>query len=127
MMRKQHSILLTCLTGMVLAACQFAAPATATTDIQATITTEMKNDAQIKLSDRGKTFSYHITDRFTVFLDDTQYPVQDLLCTPDGIIGYISNGSLGGLSHYPIMFEALAEGTCRLEDHDFQVEIQVRP
>jgi hypothetical protein len=113
-------------------ACRASAPATATPipstpDIHATITTEMKNNAQIKPSDNGKTFTYHLTDRFTVFLDDTKYPVKDLACTPDGIIGYVSNGSLGGLNNYPVMFEAVAEGTCRLEDHDFHVDIHIEP
>jgi hypothetical protein len=85
----------------------------------------MKNNAQIKLSDNGKTFSYHLTDRFSVFLHDIKYPVKDLTCTPDGIIGYISNGSLGGPGRYPIMFERVAEGKCRLEDHNFHVDIIV--
>jgi len=98
-----------------------------TPDSGATVTTEMKNNAQIKLSDNGKTFSYRLTDRFSVFLDDTKYPVKDLTCKPEGIIGYVSNGSLGGPGHYPIMFEAVAEGTCRLEDHDFYIDIVVQP
>ena len=87
----------------------------------------MKSDAQIKLSDSGKTFSYHLTDRFSVFLDDIKYPVKDLTCKPDGRIGYVSNGSLGGPGHYPIMFEAVSEGQCQLEDHDFHVDILIKP
>src|SRR5215216_2258274 len=98
---------------IILSACQAATPAPQPTpDIHATITAEMKNNAQIKLSDSGKTFNYHLTDRFTVFLDDTDYPLKDIACTPEGIIGYISNGSLGGLDYYPVMFEAVAEGEC---------------
>jgi hypothetical protein len=117
---------------LFLSACRASAPATATPipptpDIHATITTEMKNNAQIKPSDNGKTFTYHLTDRFTVFLDDTKYPVKDLVCAPEGIIGYVSNGSLGGLDNYPVMFEAVGEGTCRLEDNDFHVDIRIEP
>ena len=114
---------------ILLSACQGATvtPVPSTPDIHATITTEMKNNAQIKPGDNGKTFTYRLTDRFTVFLDDTKYPVKDLACAPEGIIGYVSNGSLGGLDHYPVMFEAVAEGTCRLEDHDFHVDIVVNP
>ena len=112
---------------ILLTACQAAAspPLQSTPDIHATITTEMKNNAQIKLSDNGKTFTYHLTDRFSVYLDDTDYPVQELVCTPDGIIGYVSNGSLGGLGNYPVMFEAVAEGQCSLDDRDFHVDILV--
>ena len=112
---------------IVLSGCQPASPTQSTPDSGATITAEMKNEAQIKLSDYGKLFSYRLTDRFSVFLDDTTYPVKDLSCKPDGIIGYVSNGSLGGPGGYPIMFEAVAQGTCRLEDHDFHVEIVVEP
>jgi len=134
MLRKYNGLLLSCFLVSLLSGCQAgratAVPSTpirSTPDIHATIATEMKNNAQIKLSDNGKMFSYHLTDRFTVFLDDTKYPVKDLECTPEGIIGYVSNGSLGGLDHYPIMFEAVAEGTCRLEDHDFHADIVVSP
>ena len=127
MIQKSLSLLLICIGLTFVSACQTAPPVASTPNIGATINTEMKNDAQIKLSDYGKTFSYHLTDRFSVFLDDTKYPVNDLICTPDGIIGYVSNGSLGGPGHYPIMFEAVADGQCRLEDHDFHVNIVVKP
>jgi hypothetical protein len=114
---------------ILLSACQGArvTPVPSTPDVHATITTEMKNNAQIKPSDNGKRFTYHLTDRFSVYLDDTNYPVQELVCTPDGIIGYVSNGSLGGLGHYPVMFEAVAEGQCSLDDRDFHVDILVIP
>ena len=115
---------------ILLSACQAAAsppPPQSTPDIHATITTEMKNNAQFKLSDNGKTFTYHLTDRFSVYLDDTDYPIRELVCAPDGIIGYVSNGSLGGLGNYPVMFEAVAEGQCSLDDRDFHVDILVIP
>lgn len=127
MLRKYNASLLGSFLWIAVFACQAASPAQPTTDAGATITAEMKNSAQIKLSDHGKIFSYHLTDRFSVFLDDANYPVKDLACTPEGIIGYVSNGSLGGLNHYPIMFEAVAEGDCRLEDRDFHVDIIIRP
>ena len=112
---------------IVISACQTTTRIQPTPDNEATITAEMKNDAQIKLSDNGKLYSYHLTDRFSVFLDDTKYPVKDLTCTPDGVIGYVSNGSLGGPGRYPIIFEAVTERTCRLEDHDFHVDIIIKP
>lgn len=112
---------------ILISACQASTPVRATPDVGATVTTEQRSDANIKVSDNGKTFSYHLTDRFSVFLDDTKYPVKDLSCTPDGVIGYVSNGSLGGPGHYPIMFEAVTTGTCQLEDHDFHVDIVVEP
>jgi hypothetical protein len=114
--------------GLILvSACQTSTPVRPTPVSAATVATEQRNDGDIQLSDNGKTFSYHLTDRFSVFLDDTKDPVKDLSCTPDGVIGYVSNGSLGGPGHYPIMFEAVKEGNCRLADHDFHVDIVVEP
>ena len=127
MLRKSFCLFVIGVGLIFLSACQTATTTPPTPNARATITTEMKNDAQIKVSDNGKAFSYHLTDRFTVFLDDTRYPVKDLTCAPEGIISYVSNGSLGGPGHYPIMFEAVTAGQCRLVDHDFHVDISVKP
>ena len=127
MLRKSLYVFSIGLGLIVTSACRTSTASQPTPNLGATVTTEMQNDAQIKLSDNGKTFSYHLTDRFSVFLDDTRYPVKDLICKPEGKIGYISNGSLGGPGHYPIMFEAISEGQCRLEDHDFHVDILIQP
>ncbi len=126
-MTKKYLPVLISVVLIGVSACQTATPPQPTPDAHATITADMKSDAQIKSSDNGRTFIYHPTDRFSVFLDDVKYPVKDLTCTPDGVIGYISNGSLGGPRHYPIMFEAVTEGKCQMEDHDFHVEIIVEP
>ncbi len=112
---------------IISSTCQTATPTLAAQNDSATLTAQMKNQAQIKLSDNGRTFSYHLTDRFSVFLDDAKYPIKDLTCTPEGIIDYVSNGSLRGPGYYPIMFEAVMEGKCQLKDNDFQVEIIVKP
>jgi len=42
---------------------------------------------------------------------------------PDGLIGYISNGSIRGPQCYPIMFEAVKEGKGTLQIKDFQLSI----
>ena len=96
-----------------------------TPDIAATQAAQMQNDAQIKLSDNEKTFTYHVTDRFSIFLDDTKYPIKNLTCIPGGVIGYVSNGSFRGPNNYPIMFEAVAEGQCVLKDGIFSATIVV--
>ncbi len=127
MIKKHFPLLIIYFVLIFIPACQAATSVQSTHDNSATITTEMKDSVQIKLSDNRETFTYRLTDRFSVFLDDTKYPVKDLACIPTGIIGYVSNGSLRGPGRYPIMFEAVAEGTCRLEDHDFQANIVVKP
>ncbi len=78
----------------------------------------------ITLDDNGKTFITHVTSRFWIYLDDRIYPLRDLLNSiPEGLIGYISNGSIRGPQCYPIMFEAVREGKGLLQIKDFQLSI----
>jgi len=80
----------------------------------------------ITIEDNGKTLITHITSRFWIYLDDRIYPLRDLLNSiPEGLIGYISNGSLRGPQCYPIMFEAVREGKGLLQIKDFQLSIIV--
>jgi hypothetical protein len=81
----------------------------------------------IALSDRGRTFTFRVTDRFRVSLDPTRYPVATLKLTPAGIAGLVSNGSINGPDDYPVMFEAVRPGECLLENGDFRVRIVVEP
>jgi len=81
----------------------------------------------IVLSDGGRTFTYHVTDRFSVSLDRTRYPVTTLTLTPTGIAGLISNGSINGPEDYPVLFEAVQPGEFLLEARDFRVRIVVEP
>ena len=83
------------------------------------------SQSQLTEEDNGKTFTYTLTSRFMLFLDDEKYPLENLTCTPEGIIGYVSNGSLNGPDNYPIMFEAVQSGECLLQNGDFQVHIVV--
>jgi hypothetical protein len=91
----------------------------------ATETQRIKEQAPINLSGNGKSFSFRLTMRFIVFLDDKEYPVKDIRCTPEGIIGYVSNGSVRGPDNYPIMYEAVGVGTCTLRNKDFQAHVTV--
>ncbi len=128
MTKKHFPLLLISFVLMIVSACQTVPSTQPLTEVEsATLTAGMEKNAQIKLSDEGRTFIYHLTDRFSVFLDDTKYPVKDLTCAPDEIIDTISNGSLRGPDHYPVMFEAIAEGNCLLKDRDFHVKIDIKP
>jgi hypothetical protein len=80
----------------------------------------------ITFADSGETFVSHMTTRFCIFLDDRIYLLRDLLNSiPIGLIGYISNGSIRGLQCYPIMFEAIQEGTGVIRLKDFQLSITI--
>jgi hypothetical protein len=80
----------------------------------------------ITVNDTGKTLVLHQTSRFWIYLDDSVYPLHELLKgVPEGLIGYISNGSLRGPQCYPIMFEAVKEGKGLLKVKDFELSIIV--
>jgi hypothetical protein len=80
----------------------------------------------ITIADNGKTFTTHVTSRFWIYLDDRIYPLPDLFnAVPQGLIGYISNGSVQGPNCYPVMFEAIKEGKGLLQVKDFQLHIVV--
>ncbi len=38
--------------------------------------------ADIRLEDKGKIFTYSTTTRFSVYLDDQDYPVREMACSP---------------------------------------------
>jgi hypothetical protein len=78
----------------------------------------------ITIEDNGKTFVTHVTSRFWIYLDDRIYPLRDLLkAIPEGLIGYVSNGSIRGPQCYPVYFEAVHEGKGRLRLKDFSISI----
>jgi hypothetical protein len=87
---------------------------------------ELRQQAKIKMEDNGKTFTFAVASRFFVFLDDMNYPATELTCSPEGIIGLISNGSLRGPGLYPVMFEGAQVGKCMLTDRDFSVQIEIK-
>lgn len=82
---------------------------------------------EITADDNGKTFSYGITSRFTVILDESKYPKKNLACSPDGIVGSISNIPSVKPPLYAARFEAVTAGTCLLKDGDFSVTILITP
>jgi hypothetical protein len=84
-----------------------------------------KENADISLESNGQTYTFTWSSRFFVFLDDDKYPVQQLKCEPESVIGYISNGSFRGPDRYPIYFEATRVGECVLKNRDFNVKIIV--
>ena len=62
----------------------------------------MRENAQISLKDKGKTFTYTLTTR---------------------LFGFVSNGFLRGPGHYPVMYGASFVGECTLSVRDFWVKI----
>lgn len=80
---------------------------------------------EIRAKDSGKSFTYTVTTRFTVILDQNQYPKSDLKCQPKGVIGSISNIPEVQPPLYAARYGAVQPGTCTLKDGDFEVTIRV--
>jgi len=76
-------------------------------------------------SDKGKTFTYTVTTRFTVILDPSRYPRSELTASPDSILGDISNVPAVPRPFYAVRFETVRPGTCILQDRDFRVTIRI--
>ncbi len=78
----------------------------------------------ITAQDSGKTFTYTLTSRFVVTLDERTYLQRNLQCEPSGIIGRITNVPSAEPPLYNEQFEAVAAGTCILRDGSFNVTIR---
>ena len=80
---------------------------------------------EIREQDNGRTFTYSETSRFTVVLDSTKYPPEELKCSPDDVTGRISNSPAVSPPLYAATFEAVSGGQCVLQDRGFKVNIVV--
>lgn len=98
---------------------------TASPEEEATRAQEFRAMADITLAGNGKTYTFTYGRRFFVFLDDERYPLADLRCEPDWVMGWVSNGSFRGPTRYPVYYEATRVGRCRLVNGDFWAEIIV--
>ena len=80
----------------------------------------------ITIADSGKTYITHVTARLWIYLDDKVYPLRDLMNSiPDGLLGYVSNGSTNGPQCYPVLFETVHPGKGLIKLKDFQLTIIV--
>jgi hypothetical protein len=68
----------------------------------------------ITAADAGKVFTYVVTSRFSLLLDEAKYPYYDTACVPDTILGAIA-----GTGSY----EIFKTGQCRLQNGSFHVTI----
>lgn len=80
---------------------------------------------EIREKDNHKAFTYTLTSRFLVILDENKYPETELACSPIGIIGKVSNTPAVEPPNYAANFEAVTAGTCQLTSRGFSVTIIV--
>ncbi len=80
---------------------------------------------ELTASSTGSAFVYRLTSRFTVILDGDLYPKAELSCTPEGILGAISNIPAVQAPLYAVRYDGIAPGTCTLRDRDFFAQITI--
>jgi hypothetical protein len=76
-------------------------------------------------ADNGKTFVFGVTDRFSVVLPETSIADSLATCTPDGVIGGITNIIDAPKGERAVRFEAVAPGVCTLTWGQFSATIRV--
>ena len=83
------------------------------------------NPTEVRISDAGQTFTYHVGDKFTVFLDGDSYPQAHLSFEPGGVISLDSNAPPATAPNYAAQFVAVAPGEAVLKNGTFTVTIRV--
>ena len=83
------------------------------------------NPTEVRISDGGQTFTYHVGDKFTVLLDGNSYPQAQLSFEPGGVISLDSNAPPATAPNYAAQFVAVAPGEAVLKNGTFTVTIRV--
>lgn len=78
-------------------------------------------------ADNGKTVSYPETTRFTVTLDNQQYPSHSLqlACNPQGAISITTGMAYAPPPLYTTQYQTIAPGTCTIQDGNFTLTVTV--
>lgn len=64
-----------------------------------------------------------VGSRFSICLDENQYPLSGLVVDDECPFGDVSNLSINGPEHYPIGFEVTEVGSCEVRNGDFEVAV----
>lgn len=82
---------------------------------------------EIVASDRGKAFDFLLTSRFSIVLKESEYPPANLEldCTPENVLGQVSNVEGVPPDYYVIRYEGASLGECTIRNGPFEVTIHV--
>jgi len=82
---------------------------------------------EIMAGDSGKSFDFWLTSRFSIILNESDYPVAnlDLTCNPKIVLGRISNVEPVPPDYYVIRYEGSGLGQCTIQNGQFEVTINV--
>jgi ABC-type Fe3+-hydroxamate transport system substrate-binding protein len=82
---------------------------------------------QFTAQDSGRTVTLYVTSRMTILLNEQQYPRAQLLvsCSPQGVLGTISNVPFEPPPVYAVRYEAVRPGACTIKDSTFLLTVRV--
>jgi hypothetical protein len=113
---------------LLLSACQ-AGPTATPVPPSPTPTAQAAESQQYDITekDSGKTFTYSVTSRFSVILDETKYPEANLRlsCEPNDVLGSISNLPSVFPPLYAVRYEGVTPGKCMITNGSFSVTIVI--
>lgn len=100
------------------------ATTTTSTPLQPVPTSVFSNRYEITDKDNGRTFTYQVTSRFLINLNQTVA----FTCRPDNkvVIGGIASEPYVEPPYYLRRFEGISEGTCVFFNEDYKVTIHIK-
>lgn len=97
------------------------------TSVSTTTTSGMTQQYAFTAQDSGKTVTYGITTRFSLSLDEQQYPRENLQlsCPTQNALGSVSNAPYAAPPLYAVGYETVAAGNCTIQDGNFTLTVIV--
>lgn len=77
--------------------------------------------------DSGRTVTYVVTSRFEIFLNQQQYPKENLQlsCSPAGTLGTVSNIPAATPPMYVVRYEGAQPGECAIKNGTFLLTVRI--
>lgn len=97
------------------------------TSVPTTTTSGMTQQYAFTAQDSGKTITYGVTTRFSLSLDEQQYPRENLQlsCPTQNALSSISNAPYAAPPLYAVGYETVAAGNCTIKDGNFTLTVVV--
>lgn len=93
----------------------------------ATSTIPLTQQYDFTAQDSGKTVTYVITSRFEIFLNQQQYPKENiqLSCNPSSMLGSVSNIPAVIPPMYVVRYEGVQPGVCAIKNGTFLLTVRI--
>jgi hypothetical protein len=80
---------------------------------------------EVREDGNGQTFTYPVSTRFTVTLDERKYPGHTLVIDPEGIVGRVASVPSVDPPLYAVRFEAARPGRATIRSRGFLITVVV--